>query len=222
MRWYKIVARIFLMLSAINFALTAPALVRKHQVRAIEPNDGSGPSNPAPPIDSPSPSPVPSSTAAPTDEPHPLNPTSPLAHGQGPTDDSQESSPSSPDDGPTYENYHLDVNSAPLRNLRFKYLSQLGPTIHGPATSDAGFGPLYPPGFEPPGFQQIAASPESPEIIMSSSDESDKSSSSSWVPTDSDLGPESPRTSRRPVSLELVMSPESPEIIMSSSDKSDE
>src|SRR6266403_5657263 len=81
MRGYKIVAQILLMLSVINFALTAPVVVREHEVRAIEPNDEPGPSNPAPPIDSPSPLPGPGSTAAPTDEPHPLNPTSPLAHG---------------------------------------------------------------------------------------------------------------------------------------------
>src|SRR6266403_6346752 len=81
MRGYKIVAHILLMLSVIDFALAAPALVREHNVRAIVSNVVPGSSNPAPPIDSPSLSPGPGSTAAPTDEPHPLNPTSPLAHG---------------------------------------------------------------------------------------------------------------------------------------------
>src|SRR6266436_116044 len=81
MRGYKIVARILLMLSVIDFALAAPALVREHKVRAIESNVGPGPSNPAPPIDGPRLSPGPGPTAARTDEPHPLNPTSPLAHG---------------------------------------------------------------------------------------------------------------------------------------------
>src|SRR6266403_2897234 len=147
MRGYKIVAQILLMLSVINFALTAPVVVREHEVRAIESNDGPGPSNPAPPIDSPSPlpgpaqshslsagpsspqdvytSPVPTSQT-PTAEPHP----SPLAHGQGLADDSQESNPSSPLDSPTDRNDHLDVNSGPPSSLRFKYLSDLGST-HG-------------------------------------------------------------------------------------------
>src|SRR6266403_1094693 len=154
MREYKIVARILLMLSVINFALTAPVVVREHEVRAIESNDGPVPSNSAPPIDSPSPlpgpaqshslsagastqqdvytsSPVPTSQA-PTDEPHP----SPLAHGQGLADGSQESNPSSP------LGDHLDVNSDPPSSLRFKYLSDLGLT-HGDGAS------------HPPGSPQI-------------------------------------------------------------------
>src|SRR6266404_1500158 len=47
MRGYKIVTQIFLILSVINFALTAPTVVREHQVRGIGSNDGPGPSNPA-------------------------------------------------------------------------------------------------------------------------------------------------------------------------------
>src|SRR6266436_6307181 len=157
MRGYKIVARILLILSAINFTLTAPVVVREHEVRAIESNDGPGSSNLAPPMDGPSPSPLqgpaqspshllsagPSSpqdvytspvptSQTPTDEPHP----SPLAHGQGLADDSQESNPSSPLDSPTDRNDHLDVNSGPPSSLRFKYLSDLGSTD----------GPSHPPG----------------------------------------------------------------------------
>src|SRR6266481_7823811 len=174
MRGYKIVARILLILSVINFTLTAPVVVREHKVRVIESNDGPGSSNPAPPIDSPSPlpgpaqspshslsagpsspqdvytSPVPTSQA-PTDEPHP----SPLAHGQGLADDSQESNPSSPLDSPTDRNDHLDVNSGPPSSLRFKYLSDLGST-HGAS---------HPPG-----------SPQNPTDTHSSS-----MSSGSWA-----------------------------------------
>ena len=180
MRGYKIVARILLILSVINFTLTAPVVVREHKVRVIESNDGPGSSNPAPPIDSPSPlpgpaqspshslsagpsspqdvytSPVPTSQA-PTDEPHP----SPLAHG------SQESNPSSPLVSPTDRNNLLDVNSAPPSSLRFGSLSNLvstqGDSHH-------------------PGSPQIASSDS--WQIMSSSDEPHPSSS--WEPKDSD------------------------------------
>src|SRR6266403_75804 len=182
MRGYKIVARILLILSAINFTLTAPVVVREHEVRAIESNDGPGSSNRAPPMDGPSPSPLqgpaqspshllsagPSSpqdvytspvptSQAPTDEPHP----SPLAHG------SQESNPSSPLVSPTDRNNLLDVNSAPPSSLRFGSLSNLvstqGASHH-------------------PGSPQIASSDS--WQIMSSSDEPHPSSS--WEPNDSD------------------------------------
>src|SRR6266403_1318865 len=49
MRGYKIVARILLTLSVINFALTAPVVVRELEVRVIKSNDGPRP-NSAPPI----------------------------------------------------------------------------------------------------------------------------------------------------------------------------
>src|SRR6266403_1336690 len=193
MRGYKIVARILLMLSVINFVLTAPVVVRQLEVRVIESDDGPVPSNPAPPIDSPSPSPGPGSTAAqsyslsaglssPKDS-HVLTsraPTDP-SHPPGflPKDPSPSYPPGFPPTDPSHPPGFPQIAASPKSPQIITLSSDESGETYSSSSwvpTDSAHGTSH-----PPGSPQIVALPESPQIVSSS----DKSySSSSWASQD--------------------------------------
>src|SRR6266478_881873 len=181
MRGYKIVARILLMLSVINFALTAPVVVRELEVRVIESDDVPVPSNPAPPIDSPSPSSGPGSTAAAQSYSLSAGPSSPkdshVLTSRAPTDPSHPPGfpPTDPSHPPGFPQIAASPKSPQIITLSS---DESGETYSSSSwvPTDSAHGTSH-----PPGSPQIVALPESPQIVSSS----DKSySSSSWASQD--------------------------------------
>ncbi len=193
------------MLSVINFALTAPVVVRELEVRAIESDDGPVPSNPAPPIDSPSPSSGPGSTAAAQSYSLSAGPSSPkdshVLTSRAPTDPSHP--PGFPPTDPSHPPGFPPIAASPKSPQIITLSSDESGEAYSssswvPTDSDSSLPSSWRPTTDsahgtsrPPRPQQIVALPESPQIValpespqIVSSDNS--YSSSSWVPTDSD------------------------------------